>query len=109
MLKFRSRQVHLDFHTSEHIPGVGVRFDRKQWQAALKAGCLNSITVFAKCHHSWSYYPTKVGMPHPTLQRNLLKEQIDASHAIGVRAPIYFTIGWSATDAERHPDWVVVK
>lgn len=106
MVKLPSRQVHLDFHTSELIPNVGGNFDKAQWQAALRAGHLNSITVFAKCHHSWSYYPTQVGKPHPALQRNLLQEQIAASHEIGVRAPIYYTVGWSATDAETHPDWV---
>ena len=56
-----SRQVHLDFHTSEHIPGVGAKFDAANFQAALKLGRLNSITVTAKCHHGWSYYPTGVG------------------------------------------------
>lgn len=106
MITLPSRQVHLDFHTSELMPDVGKDFDKAQWQAALRAGHLNSITVFAKCHHSWSYYPTQVGQPHPNLRRNLLKEQIEASHEIGVRAPIYYTVGWSATDAEQHPEWV---
>jgi hypothetical protein len=101
-----SRQVHLDFHTSEHIPGVGAGFDKANFQAALKLGRLNSITVFAKCHHGWSYYPTRVGMRHPTLDRDLLGSWIEASHEIGVRAPIYHTVGWSATDAELHPEWV---
>lgn len=106
MIKLPSRQVHMDFHTSELIPDVGCDFDKAQWQAAVQAGHLNSITVFAKCHHSWSYYPTQVGKSHPTLRRNLLAEQIAACHDIGVRAPIYYTVGWSATDAETHPEWV---
>ena len=106
MISLPSRQVHLDFHTSEHIPCVGAGFDKANFQAALKLGRLNSITVFAKCHHSWSYYPTRVGMRHPTLERDLLGAWIEASHEIGVRAPIYYTVGWSAADAELHPEWV---
>jgi len=106
VISLPSRQVHLDFHTSEHIPGVGARFDKADFQAALKLGKLDSITVFAKCHHSWSYYPTRVGMPHPTLERDLLGAWIEASHEVGVRAPVYYTVGWSATDAELHPEWV---
>jgi len=62
-----ARQVHLDFHTSEHCPGVGSKFDKKQFQDALRLGRVNFITVFAKCHHSWCYYPTKVGRMHPGL------------------------------------------
>lgn len=107
MDRLPARHVHLDFHTSQHVPGVGSKFDRKQFQQALKLGRLNHITLFAKCHHSWAYYPTKVGMRHPTLKRglDLLGEQISACHEIGVRAPIYITAGWSATDAELHPEW----
>lgn len=33
-----SRQVHLDFHTSEFIPGIGEKFDKKQFQETLKPG-----------------------------------------------------------------------
>lgn len=102
-----SRQVHLDFHTSPLIPGVGANFDKAQFQAALKEGNLNSITIFAKCHHGYCYYPTKVGEPHPTLPEgfDLTGAMIEAAHEIGVAAPIYITAGWSAKDAEEHPEW----
>ncbi|NUP98523.1 MAG: hypothetical protein HUU35_01575 [Armatimonadetes bacterium] len=100
------RHVHLDFHTSELIENIGGAFSRGNWQAALRAGRLDGITVFAKCHHSWCYYPSAVGSPHPHLQLDLLGEQLAASHELGVIAPIYITVGWSATDAEQHPDWL---
>ena len=100
-----SRQIHLDFHTSEHLPEIGARFSKEQFQSALQTGHVNLINVFAKCHHSWSYYPTKVGRPHPNLTIDLLGQQIEACHEIGVEAPIYYTMGWSAADAEDHPDW----
>ncbi len=100
-----ARQVHLDFHTSEHIPDVGARFSKQNFQQALKLGRLKSINIFAKCHHSWSYYPTKVGRMHPTLKFDLLGAQIAACHEIGVECPIYYTVGWSANEAELHPEW----
>jgi len=103
----RSRQIHLDFHTSEHIPAVGSQFDKRQFQEALKLGRVNLINVFAKCHHAWSYYPTKIGNPHPTLTTDLLGRQIEACHEIDVKAPIYYTVGWSANDAESHHEWCV--
>ena len=109
MRSLRSRQVHLDFHTSEFMPEVGARFDEKQFQKALKIGQVNSITLFAKCHHSWAYYPTQAGLMHPTLKTDLLGRQIQACHQIGVRCPIYVTVGWSANDAERHPEWCARK
>ncbi len=102
-----SRQVHLDFHTSEFIPGIGEKFDKKQFQEALKTAHLNQINIFAKCHHSWSYYPSKIGNVHPNLKFDLLGAEIEACHEIGVKCPIYFTVGWSAHDAETHPEWCV--
>ncbi len=106
-LALPSRQVHLDFHTSEHITDIGSDFDETQFQQALQSAEIDSITLFAKCHHSWSYYPTQVGRPHPHLQTDLLGRQIQACHQMGVRCPIYMTVGWSCNDAIDHPDWCV--
>src|ERR1700722_13916803 len=89
----RFRQIHLDFHTSGEIPNVGAKFNKRKFQAALKEGHENSITLFSKCHHGWSYHPTKVGCTHPHLKRNLLAEQIDACREIDVRCPIYLSAG----------------
>lgn len=100
-----SRQIHLDFHTSEYIKGIGEEFDKKQFQNALIAGNVNSINVFAKGHHGWCYYPSKAGAIHPNLKFDLLKEQIDACHEIGVRVQAYITVGWSVKDAREHPEW----
>jgi hypothetical protein len=60
MSNFPYRQVHLDFHTSEKIEGIGSRFSVENFENALKIGHVNSITLFAKCHHGWMYYPSKV-------------------------------------------------
>ena len=103
------RQVHLDFHTSPAINGIGSKFSKEQFQAALKKGKVQSITVFAKCHHGLCYYPTKLGKTHPGLDFDLLGEMIDAAHEIGVRAPIYITAGYSEYDAEAHPEWIARK
>lgn len=105
---FPRKQVHLDFHTSPDIPGIGSRFSKEQFQAALKAGNLDSITIFAKCHHGLCYYPTEVGTKHPGLDFDLTGAMLEAAHEIGVRAPIYITAGWSELDAEQHPEWIAV-
>ncbi len=102
------RQVHLDFHTSPAIAGVGGRFSKAQFQEMLKIGHVDSITLFAKCHHGYSYYPTKIGTAHPHLDFDLLGAQIEACQEIGVKTPVYITAGWSELDAHLHPEWVVV-
>ncbi len=104
-----TRQVHLDFHTSEVIEGIGDNFFKKQFQEALQTGHVNSINIFAKGHHGWTYYPSEVGEKHPHLNIDLLGAQIEACHEIGVTAQAYVTVGWSAKDAREHPEWIIWK
>ncbi len=101
-------QVHLDFHTSPDIKGIGSKFDKEKFQEALRLGNLDSITVFAKCHHGLCYYPTEEGTMHPNLGFDLTGAMVDAAHEIGVRAPVYITAGWSDLDSTQHPEWIAV-
>ncbi len=100
----RKRQVHLDFHTSEFVP-VGNNFSKEQFQAALKAGHVDSITVFSKCHHGWSYHPTEANEMHPQLNFDLLGAQLEACKEINVNAPVYISAGFDEKDFLRHPEW----
>lgn len=102
------RQIHMDFHTSPHIPDVGADFDPQAFARTLKAANVNSCTIFAKCHHGMSYYPTKVGVVHPALKRDLMGEMIQALHAAGIRAPIYVTVTWDEWAAQEHQEWLAV-
>lgn len=106
--RISSRQVHLDFHTSKYMEHVGSKFDKKQFQDALKTGHINSITIFGKCHHGYFYYPTEVGTVHPGMEpgRDLAGEMMDACHEIGVYAPLYLTVGFSVLDEREHSEWV---
>ncbi|MFZ4774777.1 MAG: hypothetical protein ACOYM3_05410 [Terrimicrobiaceae bacterium] len=99
------RQVHLDFHTSPHIPGIGIKFDKARWQDTLQEARVNSITLFSKCHHGWSYHPTGVGRMHPHLDFDLLRAQYDACKEIGIAAPVYLSAGVDNLAGEEHPDW----
>jgi hypothetical protein len=103
--QLRYRHIHLDFHTSPDIPGIGSCFDKAQWQSALKTGHVNSITTFSKCHHGWSYHPTTVGKTHPNLSFDLLRAQMDAAHEIGVNIPIYLSAGVDNVASQAHPEW----
>ncbi|XHR28655.1 MAG: beta-galactosidase [Chthoniobacteraceae bacterium] len=103
--KLRFRQVHLDFHTSPDIEGIGAAWDKKAWQETLQAAAVDSITCFSKCHHGLSYHPTQVGVMHPHLKFDLLREQINACKEIGVRVPVYLSAGVDNTITQTHPEW----
>jgi len=106
-MKFR--QVHLDFHTSEAIAGIGSRFSKKQFQAMLRKGHVDSITVFSKCHHGWAYHPSEANEIHPGLTFDLLGAMIGAAHEIGVATPVYLSAGLDEKLARRRPEWLIRK
>ena len=105
ILSLPLRQVHIDFHTSEHITGIGAKFDPDRFVTVLKTAHVNSVNVFAKCHHGWSYYNTKIGERHPHLSFDLLRAQIEACKQAGIAIVIYFSIGWDERAAFLHADW----
>lgn len=105
MHELRYRQIHLDFHTSPHIPEIGEAFDAEHWVSTLKRAAVDSVTLFATCHHGWRYYEGQVGPKHPHCQVNLLKQQFDALKANDINAPIYLTAGVNDAMAQEHPEW----
>jgi hypothetical protein len=107
MLPLVYRQIHLDFHTSEQIAGIGARFDAEAFARRLQEARVNSVTCFSKCHHGMIYHNTRFTQArHPFLEVNLLKEQIEACHAVGIRVPIYISVGFDELMAHEHPEWV---
>ena len=97
--QLRFRQIHLDFHTSEHIESIGSNFDPDEFAETLVKAKVNSITCFARCHHGWLYFDSK-NFPerkHPHLKNSLLSQQIEACHNRGIRVPIYITVQWDPT------------
>lgn len=105
---FPRRTVHLDFHTGPDVPDVGVDFDPERFAATFAAAHVDSVTVFAKCHHGLLYYDTERPERHPGLARDLdlLSQQVDALHAVGIRAPVYLSLQVDEYAANTHPEWV---
>ena len=76
----RMRQVHLDFHTSEKIPGIGSAF-----------------------------HPSTANRMHPNLTFDLLGAQLEACREIGVNAPVYLSAGFDEKEVLDHPEWLNVN
>ena len=47
--ELRYRQIHLDFHTSEHIASVGAQFDAEAFAATLARAHMDSVPYFGHC------------------------------------------------------------
>lgn len=106
----RYRQVHLDFHTSPMVPVIGSDFDADAFGDMLVEARVNSITLFAKCHHGHLYYDTTHPARHPGMKKDfsLLGEQLEALRRRGIRSPIYLSVQCDEFAASTHPEWRVV-
>ena len=107
-LQLPFRHIHLDFHTSPSVTSVGEDFTPDGFAQTLQDASINSITVFAKCHHGMSYYPTKVGTPHPHLKTDLLGGMIEGCHKAGILVVSYISTMYDQHMWRRHGDWRVL-
>lgn len=103
------RSIHLDFHTLPAIADVGRNFDAGKFAATLERSGVQSITVFAKCNLGCAYYPTTVGMVHPSLKFDMLGQMVDACHRLNIKVIAYFNSGLDHEQAQRHRDWCRVN
>lgn len=106
-----SRQIHLDFHTSEVIEDIGKDFSAEEFAQTLADAHVELVTLFSRCHHGNLYYdsrkyPQRV---HPHLvHRDMFRQQARACREKGIQVHLYTTICWDARIAREHPEWVAV-
>ena len=106
-----TRHIHLDFHTSPEIDGIGRDFDPDRFAKTLKDAHVTSINCFARGHHGHIYYDSKLNPErvHPhAVERDLLPKQIEACHKLGIKVPIYITVQWDRFTADEHPEWLLI-
>ena len=103
-----TRQIHLDFHTSELIPDVAADFDEREFIRTLQAARVNSINVFAKCHHGYAYYDTAIATKHPSLKIDLLGAMTRSCHGGGINVNYYYSLVWDVLQSRQHPEWLAV-
>jgi hypothetical protein len=105
------RQIHLDFHTSELIENIAGEFDPEEFAQTLERARVNSINLFARCHHGMLYYDSKKfpERVHPHLKkRDFLTQQVEACHRHNIHVNLYTTVRWDLYSVREHPEWVVI-
>ncbi len=90
---------------------MGRNFDPREFARTFKRARVNSVTVFAKCHHGHLYYDSKRPERHPGMKKglDLLGEQVEALHREGIRAPIYLSVQCDEYAADTYPQWIARK
>ena len=102
------RKVHIEYHTSRHIPRLAEHFNADEFGDRLVAAHVNGATVFAKDMYGYSYFPNKYGRMHPNLSFDLLGAQVAALRKRKISVLSYYMLTWNPELAERHPEWLVV-
>lgn len=105
MLKPIKRAVHFDFHTMPGIENFGEHFNAAAFARQMKDAHVEYINMFGRCNLGFSYYPTKVGVPYPTMKGNLLGDVVRECHKLGIRVTGYLNLGLSHEIIRRNPGW----
>jgi hypothetical protein len=101
-------KIHFDMHTPATVPGVGQAFEPERFAGALVAAGYEAACIFTKCTYGWSYYPTRVGMPHPSCTRDLFGEACAALHDAGLKVIGYYALEVLPPPfVGSHPDWLM--
>ncbi|WP_305768068.1 alpha-amylase family protein [Candidatus Epulonipiscium viviparus] len=91
------KKLHLDMHTPENILAVGNSLDIDKYVATIKASGAESVTVFARCGYGFAYFPTKIGVPHPNMKRDLFGDIVKALRAENIDVTAYFSTSHIST------------
>ena len=103
------RALFFDFHTMPANPDVGKKFDMEAITDWFKECGVDFVAFPARCNLGTAYYPTKLGIPHPAMQRDLFGDLVQACHAKGIAISGYINVGLSHEEAYRHRDWTVLR
>jgi hypothetical protein len=94
-----------DNHTMRACPDVGKNFDAGRFVAEVKSCGVDFLTFHARCNQGFAYYPTDIGIRHPSLRRDLFGELAGECRQNGIRLNAYLNIGISHEEGLRHRDW----
>lgn len=90
-------------------PDVGADFDAKAFAGRIRECGADFIVFPARCNQGMAYYPTKLGIPHPALKRDLFGDLVRACRAENIAVSAYINVGLSHEEAYRRRDWTVLR
>lgn len=100
------RTVHFDMHTQAEVYDVGADLDSERFAEVLLDSKVNFINFFARCNRGFSYYPTKVGIQHPSLNgKDIYGSVLKSCHKRGIGVCAYFNSVINQAMADAHPEW----
>lgn len=104
------RCIHLDFHTGPQIPDVAADFDAGEFAETFRRAHVDSVALFAICHHGHAYWNTEHPSRHPGLPPGfgLLEKQVEALHKVNIKPAFYISVQCNEFCANTHPEWLAL-
>ena len=103
------RCIHIDFHTMPGVTDFAKHIDAEATADRFASAHVTWVNLFARCNIGFSYYPTKIGIPYPGLQRDLLGELIEACHKRDIGVTAYLNIDLDHELFRLHPEYCRVN
>ncbi|MFC1541555.1 alpha-amylase family protein [Candidatus Latescibacterota bacterium] len=97
------RQLHLDAHL-DSFDKIYRNFDAETTAQTFKETGFQMVSYMAM--DGPSYYPTKIGVPHPGLDRDFTGELTRALKKRGIRTIVYMSASLERRFQKEHPDWI---
>jgi len=101
----------LKIHMELNVPNranrqVGERFDMQAFKQSIKASRVQVVTLFAKDAYGNAFFQTRHGYFDPGLKFDLVKEQVDALHELGIKVLTHYSVADDSHIDLYHPDWI---
>ena len=108
-LKPMNRAVHFDFHTMPGIHNFGQDFDAERFAEILSEANVDYVNVFARCNIGFSYYPTKIGVPYPTMKTNMLGDTVRECHKRNIGVTAYLNTCLNHELMIKKSEWLLIN
>ncbi len=108
-MKRMKRAIHLDFHTMPGIDNFAETYNGAEIAEILKNANVDYVNMFARCNIGFSYYPTKIGIPYPTMKGNLLGDVIRECHKRDIGVTAYLNAGLNHELMLKNPGYLKIR
>lgn len=105
------RRYFLDFHIDDWNPEFLSRFDPEEYARLCEESGATAATFMANTHSGLVNWPSKLGAPmhRAFVGRDMLRETIDALHARGLDAVVYYVFVFVVDYWDKHPEARTVR
>ncbi len=98
-----------DNHTMKACPDVGRDFDAEAFASRIADCGVDFITFHARCNQGFAYYPTEIGIRHPSLKEDLFGKIVAACGKKGIAVSAYFNGGISNEEGLMERNWTTLS